>query len=164
MTAGWKAAIRPLRARANGRWLRDDDPPAASEGLTFTLNSDGESYTVSCGTCTDTDVVIPAVYDGKPVTSIGGYAFYNCTALTKVTFGAGSRLETIHYNAFQGCSSLTSVTLPASVTSIGDCAFFSCPSLASATYGGTKAQWATIIKGVDAFSDTVTEITCSDGT
>ena len=35
--------------------------------------------------------------------------------------------------AFGGCSSLSSITLPASVTSIGGGAFYGCTSLTSAT-------------------------------
>ncbi|MBR6790177.1 MAG: leucine-rich repeat protein, partial [Oscillospiraceae bacterium] len=62
------------------------------------------------------------------------------------------------------CSSLTSVAFPASVTSIGDCAFLDCGSMTSVTYGGTAAQWDAVSKGATIFPDTVTEITCSDGT
>ena len=42
-------------------------------------------------------------------------------------------VETLSKSAFQGCSSLTSITLPASVTSIGDYVFFGCSSLTSIT-------------------------------
>ena len=38
-------------------------------------------------------------------------------------------------DAFWGCSSLTSVTIPNSVTSIGECAFFGCSGLTSVTIG-----------------------------
>ena len=55
------------------------------------------------------------------VTSIGGYAFYNCTSLTSVSIGN-------------------------SVTSIGYRAFYNCTSLANITFQGTKAQWNAISK------------------
>jgi hypothetical protein len=45
-----------------------------SEGLEFTLLDDGESYAFTgLGTCTDKDLVIPATYEGKPVTQVGRY-------------------------------------------------------------------------------------------
>ena len=63
------------------------------------------------------------------VTSIGGYACYNCTSLTAITQPDG--LTTIGYYAFWGCSSLTAITIPNSVTSIGVQAFRGCSKLES---------------------------------
>ncbi len=71
-----------------------------------------------------TSITIP-----DSVTSIGNSAFYNCSSLTSVTIGDG--VTSIGGSAFSGCSSLTSVTIPNSVTSIGDTAFSYCSSLAS---------------------------------
>lgn len=43
----------------------------ASEGLVFELNEDNASYTmIGIGTCRDKDIVIPATYNGLPVTTI----------------------------------------------------------------------------------------------
>ena len=55
------------------------------------------------------------------VTSIGEYAFYDCTSLTSVTIP--DSVTSIGGSAFSGCTSLTSVTIPDSVTSIGSYAF-----------------------------------------
>ena len=77
-----------------------------------------------------TDLVIPG-----SVTSIGAYAFYNCSGLTSVTIP--SSVTSIEYGAFIGCSGLTSVTIPNSVTSIGTSAFYRCSGLTSITIGNS---------------------------
>ena len=47
-----------------------------SEGLEYELSYSGDSYTVTGrGTCTDINIVIPAYYNGLPVTKIGPMAF-----------------------------------------------------------------------------------------
>ena len=73
-----------------------------------------------------TNFVIP-----NSVTSIGNYAFYDCTGLTSVTI-PNSVISLGNY-AFHNCTGLTSVTIPNSVTSIGDGAFRQCSSLFSVT-------------------------------
>jgi hypothetical protein len=42
---------------------------------------------------------------------------------------SGSPLLVLHTGTFEGCTSLTSIQLPASLTSLGDCAFEGCSSL-----------------------------------
>ena len=65
------------------------------------------------------------------VTTIGEYAFFNCSSLASVTIP--DSVTTIGYSAFWNCSSLTSVTIPDSVTTIEGCAFYGCSSLISIT-------------------------------
>ena len=65
------------------------------------------------------------------VTSIGGYAFFECSSLTSITIP--NSVTRIGDHAFDGCSSLASVTIPNSVTRIGAKAFSHCSSLTSVT-------------------------------
>ena len=66
---------------------------------------------------------------GNSVTTIGNLAFYYCSSLTSVTIG--NSVTTIGDAAFSYCSNLTSVTIPDSVTAIGSSAFSGCSSLTS---------------------------------
>ncbi len=65
------------------------------------------------------------------VTSIGEYAFYECSSLTDVTLP--ETLTLIDDNAFDSCSSLPGLTLPNGLQRIGTWAFWECTSLTSIT-------------------------------
>ena len=65
------------------------------------------------------------------VTSIGSFAFQDCSSLTSITIP--NSITSIDDNAFIGCSSLTSVIIPNSITSIGSGIFSGCSSLTSIT-------------------------------
>ena len=62
---------------------------------------------------------------------IGSYAFDGCSGLTNLTLPAG--ITEIGEGAFFGCSGLTSLTLPAGITKIGSFAFLGCRGLTSLT-------------------------------
>ncbi len=87
-------------------------------------------------TITDCDpsvtcVNIPTQINGVAVTRIGASAFEGCTCLTSVTIP--DRITTIDRYAFRGCTGLTSVTIPDSVFYIGGSAFRGCTGLTSIT-------------------------------
>ena len=107
-----------------------------------------------------TGITIPS-----SVTSIGQSAFNNCTSLQYNTYEGGlylgntenpylvlvdtevtnvveftihSDCKIIYYQAFYGCSSLTSITIPESVTSIGNRAFYNCTGLTEINFNATN--------------------------
>ena len=139
----------------------------------------GNTIKTAISSSTSGAITIPSTLGGYPVTSIDGYAFYGCSGLTSVTIPTsvtsigcyafsdctnlykdenGVQYESdaktvlisaphslqgnftipnsvifIGDQAFIGCKNLTSVTIPASVTSIGRCAFENCIGLTSLT-------------------------------
>ena len=139
----------------------------AAVGDTFTVANEGvgieykiltegtgtENGTVQVGTggymdsAVDTSVTfveIPATvtFNNRTygVTSIGADAFRGCSSLTSVTIPVS--VTSLGQRAFSGCSSLTSIAIPGSVTTIGDYAFSGCSSLTSIDVGEGNTKYA----------------------
>ncbi len=152
------------------------------EKLTFTLNDDSKSYSVTdCDESISGALKIPATYSGKPVTEIGNYAFGWCSSLTSVTIPdsvttignfafrdcieltsvtIGDNVEEIGEYAFSYCEKLTSVTIPDSVTAIGEYAFSYCEKLTSVTI---PDRVTTISESVFASCISLTSVTIGKG-
>ena len=77
------------------------------------------------------DITVITAQDLEGCEVIGYNAFQGCTRLTSITIP--DSVTTIGSGAFNGCSSLASITIPDSVTNIGDYAFAYCNSLTSIT-------------------------------
>ena len=100
---------------------------------TLTISGTGQMYNYSSSEAPWYDYKIYIKYVTLPdgLTSIGNYAFCECSALTSITIP--NSVTSIGMWAFAGCSALTSITIPNSVTIIGYKAFSSCSSLTSIT-------------------------------
>jgi hypothetical protein len=145
-------------------------PAAVQAQNYFYYTTNAGALTVVGGYTYSSEVVIPASYNGFPVTgiadqafegwcnvqllaipgsvtSIGPQAFEGCRALTNLTLGNG--LASLGMQAFAECTSLASVTIPGSVTNFGQAVFEGCAGLTNVTisYGVTNI-------GAGAFSGT----------
>lgn len=71
------------------------------------------------------NVVVPNVYGGKNVTSIGEYAFYRSNEVSSITsVDLPATVTTLAEGAFYDCRYLVNAELTASVTAIGKNAFY----------------------------------------
>ena len=84
---------------------------------------------------TITEVVIPDY-----VTSIGKYAFSDCSGFASITIP--DSVTSIGIGAFENCSGLTSIVILDSVTSIGDSAFENCSGLTSVIWNAENCTKA----------------------
>ena len=133
--------------------------PSADSGMIYSLNSDGNSYTLAdLGSLKDSDVAIPSLYNGKPVTAIGDGAFAN-SSINSITMP--DTIEAIGAGCFKECSNLSSVVLSKNITRIENQTFSSCRNLRTITipdgveYVGMDAfAWSGLTSIV--FPDTVT--------
>ena len=101
-------------------------------GYTWNYLINGNTAEVSISASTTAGaIMIPAILDGKTVTSIGERAFNHRTGLTGVTIP--NSVTSIGYMAFHYCIGLKNVTIPNSVTNIGEWAFYNCSGLTSVT-------------------------------
>lgn len=91
-----------------------------SEGLEFSLSADGTYYILEgMGTCTDVDLIIPETYNNLPVAAIGKLAYNkrlniksvtiprSITSIGRFAFSDCTRLEKVYFNA-ENCADLAS--------------------------------------------------------
>ena len=105
------------------------------DGLLYSLDTDEQEAMVKkCVVKKRTGkVVIPESFFHEGivyrVTSIGRSAFNGCSSLTSITLPKG--VTSIRDCAFWGCHSLINLTFPESITGVGEWAFCDCSSLTS---------------------------------
>ena len=91
---------------------------------------DNYSYSATSGTVSPfmKNTQIKNIIIEEGVTSVGNFAFYNCTAATSVSLPES--LTAIGENAFYQCRALKTLYVPDNVTRIGKNAFVRCENLA----------------------------------
>ena len=94
------------------------------------------------------------------VTSIGEASLSHCFALTELTIGNG--VTTIGIHAFNSNREMTHVTIPSSVTFIDKAAFSIMPKLGNVYYLGSESSWnnITIDIGNDCLTDASIHFNC----
>lgn len=96
-----------------------------------------ETYTPKCEYPSIKAAIIP-----NSVSDIDGYAFYNCTNLTSVTFG--ENVYWVSTEAFSGCTNLAEVIINDNIYHIEPDAFKDCTNLTNVTYKGKTYTSANI--------------------
>lgn len=121
-----------------------EETGTCGDQLTYTLYSDGTlriqgegdmyNYQASGDTISPfRDYNITRVSMDPGVSSIGNYAFYECSSLTEISIP--SSLTYLGYDAFYCCTSLTSIDLSnTNLTSMGEYAFYGCTNLISVEF------------------------------
>lgn len=100
-------------------------------GFTFTCSESTAEVTGYYGL--ETEIVIPAEYDGKTVNAVAEYAFKGNTDITKVD---ASTIADIKGGAFMGCTALREVVTSDSLLYLFNMVFSGCTSLQTVTFGG----------------------------
>ncbi len=93
---------------------------------------------------TATEVTIPAVIDGYTVYGIDNSAFKDNTAISKVAVEAG--VKSVGASAFENCTSLATITLPATIMFFGENAIY------NTAYYNDRNNWK---EKSDALDDTI---------
>lgn len=130
--------------RFNGTYCRYCRMPkdGAPKGLKYTV-SNGEVTITGCDTSVSGELIIPAIIEDCPVTTIGYEAFYGCSGLTSIVIP--NSVTTLETGAFRNCPSVTSIYIGSGVTSIGKFAFRDNTALTSIVIPGNVTsigEWA----------------------
>ena len=126
-------AFAKISDSGNGTLFRTDAPEGyenyvvPESDFSFSLNSDGESVTLTWATDEPKTIIVPSTYGGLPVTGIGASVFQNHTTLQRVILP--ETVTSIGNSAFAGCISLNTCNIPSGVTAIPDSCFSGCTRL-----------------------------------
>lgn len=120
----WKFASDKVKSDITlyAKWNYD-----ATDGMRIVVNG-SECTVMGVGNASDvSNLSIPSVYEGLPVTTIAQEAFRGNKSIENVFIP--SSVTTVHNAAFSECDNLQSVVFEGSTTSIGEQAFYNCKKL-----------------------------------
>ncbi len=136
----------------NGACTVCGDPITESEGIVYSLSTDGSYAEVIDYTGTATRIKIAETYKGAPVTVIATSAFAR-KEITSVIIPAG--VTYIEDYAFNECN-IRNIVIPDSVTTIGFSAFRYCGSLESVIIGnGVEEICSYAFDGCDSLTSLI---------
>ena len=121
-----------LLKEGSGNIFEQDSVVAVVNGIKYWLDAKQKTAKVLKNDYSG-DIVIPenVTYDNVTykVISLRDECFDGCSSLTSISLPSG--ITSLGYGCFYGCSSLTSINLPSSITSLGESCFSGCRSLTS---------------------------------
>ena len=112
--------------------------------LTFIPRSDAVRYAIGSSVFTGNPELTTVNIESYSVNSLSYRAFYNCPKLSSVTLGEG--IQQMAGSVFHGCTSLTSLTIPASVTSLTTSGqmgtFYGCTNLSNISVNSNNTKYS----------------------
>ena len=94
--------------------------------FTADLTSIGDYAFYQCTNYIPSNLTIKA-----SVERIGQYAFHSCSGISSIAFANGTNLTSIGARAFQNCSKISNITIPDGVTELPTGCFYGCSKLSS---------------------------------
>lgn len=123
-----------------------------SKGFVYTFDGNKNYLITNIGTCNDSDIILPDMYQGIIISEIsenvfkennelnsikisdtieviGISCFEGCNNLKNVILSENSSLKTIDVNSFKNCEKLEEINLSKNVTYVNNFAFYGCKTL-----------------------------------
>lgn len=125
------------------------EEPVEETKFVFIFDEKNNDYQIVDYYGEEENLIIPAIYKNRPVSSIGDSAFKDNTFIKTVTICDGIKI--IGFDAFAFCCNLTRINIPNSIEKIGSGSFYYCQQLERVDINDISA-WSQI-EFVDMYSN-----------